>query len=554
MVDRGGQLPPMSTNNLSMYGFNGPLPPSNQPLLQGPSVRLIPDKSKLENDIEGLTPNTPSEQISSILERVAAVDILDQDRFLSLLKRQTGRPTRILKDALKKASKNNEAKEIEDTVNTIASQLIRYKKENGSPLIHASDQRFWEYNKTHWSPIGDNVVGRMVHDSAIHYRTYNPHILTPLVTLTAQGKEVLKVKLASRKNLHEPTSKKLSIINAQNCELKVDSETGNVIADVHKPDSYLTSCLPVVFDPKAKCPRFSEALEGMFAFYDDKHEIIRHLWEIIGYTIQPQKDLATWVLFKGEGANGKTVVLDVITALLGKACANISIDELDTKRNNHAFAGLPGMLAVIDEDMDVKTVLPDAALKKLSESKTLTANPKGRDVFTFRNTAIPFFASNVWPKCKDLSNGLRRRALVFDFNRTFHINEQVTGLGQYVIDNELAGVLVNALKGFQRLRQRGKWEVPASCEIAKRNWLNDSNILCEFVDETIQRTKNTKTLLKDLYGAFNTWSLGNGYTQRITKPTFRKNLESLGFEVKRGAKNQTFVIDVIIKKSDFDLM
>jgi putative DNA primase/helicase len=217
------------------------------------------------------------------------------------------------------------------------------------------------------------------------------------------------------------------------------------------------------------------------------------------------------------------------------------------------MANLPGKLCIIDEEVSSQTFLPDMVLKKISENKTLTANPKNRPTFEFKNTAIPVFAANHWPKTKDLSLGLRRRSLVFEFNRIFEEHEQDRTLGQRIIETELSGVLSQALKGFRRLRQRGNWSIPLSCEVAKKSWLTNANSLSLFIDTMVdQGVKGSKVRFGELYSTYKLWCIENGFKHQMTKPSFRKNVLALGLEIRNGAKNVVFVFDVALKKDEYN--
>ena len=551
----GGELPPMSLASPSVAAL-GDLPPSTSPPPPRPNVTHTVDRAQLDTDIAALGLTSTAADIKVALVQVSRVDALDQESYIQAIREKTGRTIAALKKAMGKvraANMTEDNVDIDDMGLEVTTYLLKNKFANGAHLVHGKDQRFWEYNGTHWTPMEDNIIDNLLLKASYQYRQQHPNILTPVASLIGQGEKVLRARRAVKQNLNEPPDGRPPVVNTLNCEVWIDPDTGKVTPREHSPDSWLTTRLETNFNPGAKCPMFSKSLVQMFQKNPDHHDIIRHLWEVIGYIIQPQKDLAAWVLLHGEGANGKTVVLNVITRLLGKAALNKPIEELDTKRNNHALADLPNKLCVIDEDLDAKTVLPDAILKKISESKVLQANPKLRPSFDFLNTAIILFASNEFPRIKDLSNGMRRRALVFNFNRTFADHEQDLGLAKRIVDNEMDGVLIEALKGFRRLRQRGGWDVPQSCAGACKQWLIKSNTISEFVDEVMVPAKGGQIEFKRLFSIYRMWCAENGYTHPSTKPNFSKALTALGIEIGRGAGNKVTVKEYTAQNMDFDL-
>lgn len=554
VVKYGGELPAVSTDSIDM-GALGDLPPAPV-ATDDPDVKTFASNEFISTKINGLTMQSTAGDIKEVLGLVARKDILDQELHLSALRDKTGRSLKSLKQALGKAriAHMSEASvDIDDVALEITTYLLQQKFNDGAHLIHGKDQRFWEYKKTHWVAQENNIIENYILKAAYQYRQKHPQQITPVASLITQGEKVLRARRAIETNLNECMYGRPSVVNTKNCEVWIDSKTGNITTREHSPDSWLTTCLDVDFDPKATCPRFSLALQQMFVKHPDFDDVIRHLWEMIGYIIQPQKNIATWAMFHGEGANGKTVVLNVLKKLLGKAALTKSIEELDTKRNNHAFADLPNKLAVIDEDLDCKMMLPDSIMKKVSENKFLNANPKNRASYEFLNTAIVLFATNEMPRVKDLSKGMRRRAHVFNFNRIFEEHEQDTYLGEYVMENEMGGVLAEALRGFKRLRKRGGWQVPKSCVDARESWLVKANTITEFVSEMLHPATGGQVAFSVLFSTFRMWCMEQGYNKPHTKPTFKKSLIALGLDISNGTGNQLFLKNFTVKSTEFDM-
>lgn len=183
--------------------------------------------------------------------------------------------------------------------------------------------------------------------------------------------------------------------------------------------------------------------------------MVRHFEEFVGYVIQPTRDIPHFALFIGRGANGKTKLLETIQKLLGPdATLNDSIAKF--MRDNFNIAYLQGKLAFIDDDVSEGTVLDDGLIKKISESKTVSARRAyGREKVTFVCRAIPIIAGNNYPKSRDISGGMVRRAMVFPFNRVFYAVEQDVALFPAIWEGECPAFSIvhwQALKGFETVR------------------------------------------------------------------------------------------------------
>jgi len=427
-----------------------------------------------------------------------------------------------------------------DLAYTIARKVFVKKFSKGKNIMHGADLRYWIYNKRNWEILQSNMVDKILYKETVKAKLKNRGIKKPTVAIFRAAEQTLRAMCASSQNLCQ-ISRKKSIINTQNFELHLNDKSGKFKLKKHKAKSFLTYCLETNYDPKATCPRFDQALLEIFEPLSDKEDVIRHLLEIFGYTIQAKKNIATWVLFQGRGANGKTVLLQILSSLLGDAALEKSVDDLNVSRNNHALADLPGKLALIDEDVSTGTILPDGALKKISENKMLVANPKGTATFRFMNFAIPILAANNWPSTRDLSEGLRRRAQVFNFTRQFSPDIADIQLADYIIENELAGVLNRALEGLQRLRARGKFDPPQSCIKAKNIWFMSNSQVHQFVEDTMVKSPGKGGLtFAALWKKYVVWTIDNGIRFPIPKTKIRGLLDDIG--IRTETRNKRIIV------------
>ena len=164
-------------------------------------------------------------------------------------------------------------------------------------------------------------------------------------------------------------------------------------------------------------------------------------------------------------------------AVLTEQIASFQRDRFNT-------AALPGKLLLIDDDLSASVTLADGLLKKISESKMISArHAYGRRNFNFRCLALPVMAGNTYPLTNDVSHGLVRRAQVIPFDRIFTPQEADPGLFPAIWESELPGVLNRALDGLRRLRQRGGFKSPKDCEKAKAEFMAHANPLIAFIDE-----------------------------------------------------------------------
>ena len=431
---------------------------------------------------EALLPNSDEETIvaairamlqSGTVERVTATKIM-----LSNLKWAKGDLNAVIKQM--------EDKILLDMGRILAEKTIQTQFNDGKDIVFNANAQFWIYIGTHWVPVNKQYIGKFVMDTLDNMRV-KINIDIKENTLISEALEIMARITSTRDDALRLGKRPFPIINCKNGEVWTNVKTGEVKLKRHKPNSFLIQVLDVEYDPSAECPTFDAAIRRTFSKFKDSEDIVRHFEEFMGYVIQPNKDLASWWLLKGPGGDGKSTLMEILCGLLGNAVLPEDIKQFSSTGDKHIMERLVGAYLVYDDDLDKNAKLPSGPLKKISENKLLSANPKGRDAYNFINCAVPVMCSNGFPKSGDLTAGFRRRANVIPFNMQFHKeeNQGELGLSRRIIKTELSGVLNRALAGLQRLRDRGRFLPPDSCIAAANEWLNDSDPVAAFMNEKI---------------------------------------------------------------------
>jgi len=522
-----GDLPELDPQMPGFVGFGVPM----EPVIRRVRAATAADA------VAAITPASSHDEIQATADQIVAViSHTERDRLIIDLRRNAGIRSHVIKriiaEAFRRWAARAQNEDVDDVGNDVSEKMLRdhYQIGDGWSLMHAADGQWWEWHETHWEPCADNLIERSARTAAMSYKAANPQISSQVAGLISSVVRITRARVATPVMPGDYAAGTPPIINCKNGQILLD-DSGRVTFGPHNPADHLTYVLGAEYSPEATCPRFDRALQEIFCKSPDPDDLIRHLWEIIGYAMQPNKDLATWVLFYGPtAANGKSTILHVIEHLLGPAALCKQLTELDISNNNHALADLPGKLCVIDDDLDCKSPLPDSTLKKISENKIITANPKGRAAFQFRSTAICIFASNELPKIKDMTNGMRRRAHVIPFLRKFSGNDDSDLLKKYLSDFEMGGILNRAIEGLQRLRARGGWKLPDACAEMRDKWIASVNPVAKFASMYMVQGFEDQNII-EVYKRFRTWAWSRGIAHPIPEAIFESSLISLGWDV-----------------------
>jgi P4 family phage/plasmid primase-like protien len=316
---------------------------------------------------------------------------------------------------------------------------------------------------------------------------------------------------------------------------------GTVELRPHRPQSHLRHCLDVVYDPEAECPKYDKALLEIFAKADKPKTMVRHWNELLGYLIQPKRNIPVIVIMFGGGDNGKTVLIRTVTRLLGRELVHAQrVEDLD--KNRFAMGSLFGKYLFVDDDVRAGARLPDGMLKTISEAKEVTGELKYKPSFNFVVRTVPVLLCNNIPSVADLSHGMQRRLMAIPFDRTFTEEEKDPDLFDRIWEGELPGVLNQALAGYGRLLKRGtRFKRPAAIEKATARWLQQANPLPAFLESQCIKNSQGRCLMQDFYSAYSTWTKDMGYTLTQTQQTVTRNLEHLGFATTRANRGVTIL-------------
>ena len=511
-----------------------------------------PDSAQVLTLAKKLTEYSSNDDISNAIRATIHADPITNARALKIIANNTD----LSQTQIKAIQADLLKSDIGDLAHFLAELTLRRKYDNGKNLIMNYNGQFWYYNGKYWQTVIKEYVGKHITEQLLKLRE-KMSIKQSENELVSNAVSIIGKLTAQKDDQLGLADEPKPVINCLNGELWLNSK-GEYKFRKHKASSHLVNLNKVKFDPKAECPVYEKALKETFKNLPDCDDVIRHFYEVIGYILHPEKTPAKWFLLRGNGSDGKTTQMKIISALLGSAVLPESIERFSTGSfaDSHATSSLVGKLLVYDDDLNKNIVLPDGTLKKLSEDGQITANPKGYQPFTFTKVCTVVMCCNGTPKTKDISKGFRRRAMVIPFDRGFTKEEQDPTILKYIIKNELSGVLNKALEGLKRLKQRGYFQEPISCKEAKNSWLDSANSTAGFIRDCVEITKQyttDKVSLNDLYMAYCNYCEEQNYLHVTAKNSFKESCMELGLAVKSRGRHHSFVgIKLKAVTSDFD--
>lgn len=381
---------------------------------------------------------------------------------------------------------------------------------------------FYVYNQAWWKSIsnekmqaflgeGSEKLGVNIFDARHH-----------------QFREQLLKQFKSACYLPKPEpSEDVVLINLKNGTYEISVEQQRL--RLPQRDDLITYQLAFDFNSAAKAPLFEQYLNKVLP--DKAMQDI--LSEYMGYVFlrKGKLKLERALVLHGPGSNGKSVLFDVINALLGSEnTSNYSIQNL-TDHSGYTRAMLCNKLLNYTSEMNGK--LDTAVFKQLVSGEPVEARLPYGMPFILTNYAKLIFNCNKLPHEVEKSEGFFRRFLILPFKVTIEKKEKDIDLANKIICNELSGVFNWVLEGLKRLLDQKDFSYSEAVEDEIVRFKRQTDSVLTFLDEEEYAvSKYHTTSLKILYSDYKEYCRTNNFVACSSR-TFNESLRSNGYIFQR---------------------
>ena len=241
----------------------------------------------------------------------------------------------------------------------------------------------------------------------------------------------------------------------------------------YDPTKFMFAKVPITYDPAATCPKIQKFLREVV----HEHDAVL-LEEAIGYMLYKSNPLQTIIVLTGQGANGKSVVINLMQAFIGpKNCINIEPKLLKDRFN---MALLHNKLACLSSDISGEKLETLSFIKTIVGGDRITADRKHKSSISFSPYAKFIYSANELPEIMESNRGAFRRWLMIDFRNIFLSQQEIDMIpvdkrqNIFVKDSfitekltstkELSGLLNLAITRLNELLARNQWNRKESTE------------------------------------------------------------------------------------------
>ena len=281
---------------------------------------------------------------------------------------------------------------------------------------------------------------------------------------------------------------------------------------------------------------------------------IDYLKKICGYCMTGSTEAQSYFVWYGKGGNGKSLILNLISAMLGKASAPISKGVVvncgkKSEAGTEILALRSLRVGTFSETCKLES-LNEGVLKTISGGDTLTARGLYKDPISFKLYCKLIICTNHKPEFdgSDMGTARRIKLLPFDARFTREVGKALSpsgvpnpnrfeysiieGLEAILIEKHLSEFFTWCLEGCRLWAEdKGFLIIPDSIKEQQNQYIRSQNSFITWFNESVKPCDNTnpsgKILRSASYSSYNDFCESEGIKKIPKKDFFEKMTEEL---------------------------
>lgn len=305
---------------------------------------------------------------------------------------------------------------------------------------------------------------------------------------------------------HEELDTNPWLLSLQNGTLDLSRKAPKLFTPEHSPKDYITHMLPIAYNPKAKAPRWQKFLKEVIPDPGIRDFVHRYA----GYCLTGDVTERVFVIFHGDGQNGKSVFVKALESVMGKyaiSAAPTLVTSTEKEAHPTEVADLFRVrLASISETRKGAS-FNEERIKRLSGDDRLRARRMHEDHWEFEPTHKLLLLMNHKPRVRDTTNSFWDRCRIVPFNERI---EKTDKMLKFKLREEREGILLWLLEGLKLWQEQGL-KVPEAIKQATREYREEEDIVARFLEECVAVDKKGVESSKDLMAINKIWCEEQNY-------------------------------------------
>lgn len=237
---------------------------------------------------------------------------------------------------------------------------------------------------------------------------------------------------------------------------KEDDKPWQIRLDRHNRTDLISKLMPVMFDPSAICPQFERFIETILP----DEAVARFVQRFLGYAMTALTTEQVFVFFYGQGANGKSTLVDLISKMMGDYSTTVPFETLagdDRRKGGDATPDLvrvPGARLVRASEPETGMTFRESMIKSLTSSEPILIRRMREEFIEVYPSFKLVISGNHKPNIKGADEGIWRRVLLVLFGVQIPQKERDRKLGDKLW-TERSGVLNWLIAGALSYLEQG---------------------------------------------------------------------------------------------------
>jgi P4 family phage/plasmid primase-like protien len=409
----------------------------------------------------------------------------------------------------------------------------KFLNEHGEEFLYIEERKHWKrWTGTHWRQEKTKLVKDLIKGIAIAHGP--PSRSGTKMSHVSGAEEAARIDRKAAREIGDFDSN-IHLFNHAGGTL--DCRTGETYP--HRRPDLVTKCATA--KPEGDCPLWIEFLDTIMA---GDAEMISFIQRTLGYMLTGETSERAFFYLHGEGANGKTVFLETIAAIMGSDYAKrVTPTVLMVQRHEPhptGLADLEGARFAYASELPAGQTLNIEVLKQLAGEDAIKARRMREDPWEYWAQLTLFFAANNKPTIRQVDKAIMERMNLIPFKVVIPREKRDRQLRAKLLAerNGILNWMVQGLADWQRIGL----QPPDTVRAATKTYFDEQDTIGNWMAEECEVDKeneNMKEGASDLYRSFRQCCEAAGEFV-ISQKHFSLQMQARGFKADHTRSGNVF--------------
>jgi P4 family phage/plasmid primase-like protien len=253
----------------------------------------------------------------------------------------------------------------------------------------------------------------------------------------------------------------------------------------HDPADMITVCAQARWAPEAKCPQFLRLVLRMCGGDED---VCWFVIRALGYSLLGRNPERRIFFLNGPSSSGKTVVLWIVSELLGSMAHESPADLICVTRhgrNARTENSVRGARFVTIAETGEHMVIDEGQVKRLTGERTISVNQHyAKEELRSVVTWVIWIGTNKMPALTNYDEGMQERVLVIPTGQAIPEHQRDKRLAEKILAEERDAIFTLLVRAAAQYHREGL-AVPVAVEAETARYRLNQDTVASFVRETM---------------------------------------------------------------------